>query len=71
MNPDYLPDMQAVQAMLAGTVTDRCETVDKKGHRCGLPKHQGPVHSRMAQPGEPPYLPGVGNSIITWTGATG
>ena len=70
MNTDELPTTEQIEARKAGTVTDRCETKDAKGHRCGLATHKGRIHMRYAQPNELAFYPGQ-NSIITWTDATG
>lgn len=71
MNIDEFPTTEQIEAMKAGTVTDRCETKDAKGHRCGLAIHKGRIHMRYAQPNELAFIPGPGNSVITWTDATG
>ena len=49
-----------------------CSAVDRKGLRCERPAShvvylQGDnAHKRYAVEGEAPYLPGPGNSIVSW-----
>ena len=58
-----------IQALKDGTVppAELCPERDKRGARCGLKDaHVGLPHMRWAQPGEVPYVPGPGNSIVSW-----
>ena len=58
------------QGVTSGPAEPICEAVDRKGLRCqrsaGHENEVDSAHKRYAVEGEAPYLPGPGNSIVSW-----
>ena len=61
--------MRGLRADMADPVAT-CPAVDRKGLQCereaGHEALEDNVHKRYAVEGEAPYVPGPGNSIVSW-----
>ena len=63
--------MRGLRADMADGLIGICSAVDRKGLRCEREAghealEEDNAHKRYAVEGEAPYIPGPGNSIVSW-----